>query len=143
MRSALLLAILAATIAGCGVQRSLTVKSDPPGALVYLNGLEVGRTPVTRDFTWYGTYDVELRKQGYETLKTRGGVIAPWWQWPPIDFFAEMLPFRPHDRKQLSYALKPTTQATADPALMIQHARELRRQLESSPRTRLPTTQSR
>ena len=43
MRSAFVLAILAVTIAGCGVQRSLTVKTDPPGALVYLNGLEVGR----------------------------------------------------------------------------------------------------
>src|SRR5688500_8891874 len=62
MRSALLFLVLTVAVAGCGVQRSLTVQSEPPGALVYLNGLEVGRTPVTRDFTWYGVYDVELRK---------------------------------------------------------------------------------
>src|SRR5689334_506012 len=80
---------------GC-VRRTLTVTSDPPGALLYLNGVEVGRTPIERDFIFYGTYDVALRKEGYETLKTKGKVIAPWWQWVPIDFPAEFLPL--HDR---------------------------------------------
>ena len=96
-RASLLLPLLAAAAACSG---SLTVKSDPPGALVYLNGEEVGRTPMTRDFTWYGTYDVELRKEGYETLKTSGKVIAPWWQWVPIDLFAELLPL--HDQRELA-----------------------------------------
>src|SRR5262249_46782603 len=54
MRVSTLLILLATVCAsGCGVHRSLTIKSDPAGALVYLNGLEVGRTPVTRDFLWY------------------------------------------------------------------------------------------
>ena len=39
------------------------VQSDPPGALVYLNGEEVGRTPLAHDFLWYGNYDVELRSE--------------------------------------------------------------------------------
>ncbi len=61
-------AILCFVLFGSGcVQRQLTVTTDPPGTLVHLNGQEFGRTPVTRDFTWYGTYDVELRKEGYET----------------------------------------------------------------------------
>jgi hypothetical protein len=134
-RTPLLLLVMSLTV-GCGVKRTLTVNSNPPGALVYLNGLEVGRTPMTRDFTWYGTYDVELRKEGYDTLKTRGEVIAPWWQWVPFDFFAEFLPFRPHDRRELSYVIKPTTQAAADPQTMIRRAGEMRGQLESSKRTR-------
>jgi hypothetical protein len=134
------LLIVSCFLAGCGVQRSLTVQSNPPGALVYLNGLEVGRTPVTREFTWYGTYDVELRKERYNTLKTRGKVIAPWWQWVPFDFFAELLPFRPHDRKQLSYVMNPTSPTAADPNVMIQRAGQMRGQLESSKRTRQPTT---
>src|SRR5258706_9997592 len=56
-----------ALVAGC-VERTMTIKSDPPGALVYLNDREIGRTPVTRDFTWYGDYQVEIRKDGYESV---------------------------------------------------------------------------
>jgi hypothetical protein len=123
---------------GC-VQRTMKLTSDPPGALIYLNGVEVGRTPVERDFTWYGTYDVEVRKDGYETLKTRSKVIAPWWQWVPIDLFAEALPLR--DRRWLSYTMTPISQAAVDPQQMLNRAEAMRPQLESSPHTREPTTQ--
>jgi hypothetical protein len=123
--------LLALTGGGC-VRRTLTVSSTPPGALVYLNGVEVGRTPVEEDFTWYGTYDVELRKEGYETLKTRGKVIAPWWQWIPFDLFAEALPL--HDRRSLSYAMQPTGTAEVDPQQMLRRAEAMRPQLESSAR---------
>ena len=125
-------------LAGC-VRRSLTVRSDPPGAIVHLNGVEVGRTPMTRDFTWYGTYDVVLRKEGFETLKTRGEVIAPWWQWVPVDLFAELLPL--HDRRELAYTMRPYASATLDPQQMISRAERMETQLESSRHTREPATQ--
>ena len=137
-RIALLVLIGLLTSGGC-VRRTLTVTSNPPGALVYLNGLEVGRTPLTSEFTWYGTYDVELRKEGYETLKTQGKVIAPWWQFVPIDLFAELLPL--HDQRQLSYAMKPTSAAAVDPRQMLRRAETMSTKLESSRYTRPPTTQ--
>jgi hypothetical protein len=121
---------------GC-VERRLTVNSDPPGALVYLNGDEVGRTPVTRDFTWYGTYDVELRKEGYQALKTRGKVIAPWWQWPPFDLVAELFPVT--DRKQLSYRLSPVSETQEDPREMVERGEKMRGMLESSAHTTIRT----
>src|ERR1700689_2659659 len=68
--------ILSALGGGC-VQRTLTVRSDPDGALVYLNDQEIGRTPLARYFTWYGVYDVELHKEGYQSIKTTAAVIAP------------------------------------------------------------------
>jgi hypothetical protein len=129
--------LLSLLLAGC-VRRTLTVKSDPPGALVHLNGVEVGRTPMTSDFTWYGTYDVVLRKEGYETLKTRGKVIAPWWQWVPIDLFAELLPL--HDKRALSYTMKPYTEAAIDSQQMLSRAEQMRTQLRSSRYTRKPAT---
>jgi hypothetical protein len=129
------LAIAVLAGAGC-VRRTLTVRSDPPGALLYLNGLEVGRTPVTRDFTWYGTYDVTLRHEGYEPLKTQGKVIAPWWQWVPIDLVAELLPL--HDNQFLHYVMKPEPSAAAEPDVMLRRAQELRGEMESSPRTPAP-----
>lgn len=127
----------AITSTGC-VQRLLTVKSDPPGALVYLNGQEFGRTPVTREFTWYGVYDVQVRKEGYETLKTEGKVIAPWWQWVPLDLFTEVLPLT--DRHTLSYRLQPTEQTPQDPQAMLERAEAMRSRLRSSRYTRQPPT---
>jgi hypothetical protein len=140
-RRTVIVALLLAPLlpAGC-VRRSLTVKSDPPGALVHLNGTEVGRTPMTRDFTWYGTYDVVLRKEGYETLKTEGKVIAPWWQWIPTDLFAELLPL--HDRRELSYRMKPHVQETVDPQELLSRAERMETKLESSRYTRKPATRA-
>ena len=122
---------------GC-VRRSLTVTSNPPGALVYLNGQEFGRTPVTRDFTWYGNYDVALRMEGYQTLKTNGKVIAPWWQWVPFDLAAELLPL--HDKRRLSYRLKPTPERAVEPNAMLSRAEKLRGELQSTHNTREPST---
>jgi PEGA domain-containing protein len=128
--------ILAAMLCGGCVQRTLTVRSDPPGALVYLNDEEVGRTPVTRNFLWYGTYEVEIRKEGYQTIKTEAKVWAPWWQWVPIDLVAELFPLT--DRHQLSYTLHPPTDRQVDPQALIARGEALRGQLQSSQR---PTTQ--
>ena len=103
------LSVAGAPIAGlgCGVQRTLVLESEPPGALVYLNGEEVARTPAEVPLNWYGRYDVAVRKEGFETLQTERLVLAPWWQWPPIDLAAELLPIPLHDRRRLSFELIP------------------------------------
>jgi hypothetical protein len=95
---------IAVSLVGC-VRRQMTITSEPAGAMVYLNDREVGRTPLTTDFLWYGTYDVQLRKDGYETLSTRTRVVAPWWGWPPFDLAAEMMPFHPTDHRQFNYVM--------------------------------------
>ena len=89
--------------------RTLRLESDPPGALVYLNGEEVARTPAEVPLDWYGKYDVAVRKEGYETLKTERWVVAPWWQWPPIDLAAELIPLPLRDRRELRFELQPAT----------------------------------
>ena len=126
--------------AGC-VERTMRVETNPPGALVYMNYQEVGRTPLERNFTWYGTYDVQVRNEGYETLKTRTKVIAPWWQWPPFDLFAEFIPGL-RDERTIRYTLKPATTRPVDAQGMLTRAEELQGKLESSTynRNRAPTT---
>ena len=115
---------------GCvGTRRELTVESEPPGALVYINGDEVGRTPLTHPFLYYGTMDVKLRKDGYETLEDHPRVWAPWWQVPPIDLVTEAMSFT--DRHRISYELTPKEQG-ADPAELLRRGGELREKLESS-----------
>lgn len=126
--------------AGCSrVQRTLSVNSDPPGALLFMNDQELGRTPVTRDFIWYGWYDVTLRKEGFKTLKTRAKVIAPAWQFPPFDLLAEFSPARLKDRHQLTFTLEPEDEPPSSDE-MLGRAEQLRLQLESSQYTRNPAT---
>jgi hypothetical protein len=132
--------LLTLAVGGGCVRRTLTVTTDPPGALVFLNGVEAGRTPMERDFVYYGTYDVVLRKEGYETLKAQGKVIAPWWQWVPIDLFAELFPL--HDQQTLTYTLYPVGPGATDPQKMLGRAEAMRPELESSPNTRAPSTRA-
>ncbi len=87
--SSMLLLLMLST--GC-VEQLLTIDSDPSGAVVTLNDQEVGRTPVTTNFKWYGFYEAEVRKDGYQTLKTTSPVIAPWWQWVPFDLCTKSFP---------------------------------------------------
>ncbi len=109
---------------GC-VERTLTINTDPQGAMVYLNDEEVGRTPVTKSFTWYGDYDVIIRKEGYQTLKTHARLIEPWYQVPPIDFFAECLtPATIRDNRHLEYTLEPTSRPT--PAEIVERAQQFK-----------------
>lgn len=86
-----LLILLMALSVGC-VERRLLITSDPPGALVYLNEEDAGRTPVEVPFTWYGTYDVRLEKEGYRSLRTMREAEQPWWEYPGPDLIAEAIP---------------------------------------------------
>jgi hypothetical protein len=70
---------LGLTVAACGcVQRRMTIRSDPPGALVYVDDYEIGNTPVSTDFVYYGTRKIRLVKDGYETLTVRQPFPVPW-----------------------------------------------------------------
>jgi hypothetical protein len=123
--------LLALAAGGC-VQRTLQIESNPPGALVYLNGDEVGRTPMRKNFVWYGTYDVQLRKEGYQTLSRKTRVWAPWWQIPPIDLLAELVPLPLEDKQYARYDLKPVTNRQTDPQEILGRAVSMRRRLKSS-----------
>jgi len=59
---------------GC-IERTITITSDPSGALVHLNDEEVGRTPVVVPFTFYGTYTVRLEHDGVWLPEQEAGVI--------------------------------------------------------------------
>lgn len=86
----LLPALLGVWLPGC-VERTLKIETRPPGALVLVNDEEVGVSPVKFAFTWYGDYDIVVRKAGYQTLQTHHRVRAPWFQWSPLDLLAETL----------------------------------------------------
>lgn len=125
--------LAAMAAAGC-VERTVTINTEPPGATVLLNDEEIGKSPVKVPFTWYGDYDIVLRKTGYESLRTHRKIEAPWYQWPLIDLFAECLvPFTIHDDRELeTFVLAP--RPSVDKAALMQSAEELReRALSSAP----------
>ncbi len=110
-----------AALGGC-VERTISISSEPAGALVYLNDEEVGRTPVTVPFTYYGKYDVRLQKQGYTPLWTSGDAVAPWWEFPGPDLIAEL-----GDNKveiKWNYKLEPRDENNPD--VVLKNAQEMR-----------------
>jgi hypothetical protein len=125
----LALAAASLLLVGC-VRRTITVTSEPSGALCWLNGREVGRTPVTVDFLYYGEYDVQLQKDGYEPLVTHAKAQAPWWETIPLDLVAEVTPGRKHAKVEWHFALEPTRD---DPAGLLQRARQVRESLDPPP----------
>ena len=76
------LALVALYAAGC-VQRRMTIRTNPPGALVYIDNYEIGTTPVSTDFIYYGKRQIRIEKPGYETLTVEQPIPAPWFQWFP------------------------------------------------------------
>ena len=94
-RACLLLCVLCVGLllpgGGC-VQRTITITSQPEGALVHLNDEEIGRTPVTVPFTFYGIYDVRLEADGHQPMWTQQKAVAPWWELPGVDLMAEAVP---------------------------------------------------
>ena len=87
---AALLVVLAISAAGC-VNRKLTINTAPQGAIVMLNDEEIGISPVTVAFSWYGDYKIRIEKQGFETLSTHRMLKGPRHDKFPFDFFAEIL----------------------------------------------------
>lgn len=97
---------------GC-VRRRLMVRSNPPGALVYVDNQPIGTTPCATDFTYYGTREIRLVKAGYETLTVNQPLPTPWYQIPPLDFASEnLIPQKIQDYRTASFNLVPQVIST-------------------------------
>ena len=107
------------------------IRSDPPGALVVLDGKRVGTTPVAVPFHFYGTRDVVLYKSGYELLTASEEISPPMYQYFPIDFLFEFCwPATLRDQQLLNYTLKPHLAATAEERQALQErASDMRRRV--------------
>ena len=109
--AALALAALALA-AGC-VRREIEVTSTPPGALLTLNGREIGRTPTRIEFTFDGMYDVRLKLAGYESVAGSGDSDMPVWDFMGADLVAEMVPTDIHRLEHWHFELVPDDDANA------------------------------
>jgi len=122
--------------AGC-VQRRMTIKSNPPGALVYVDDYQIGTTPVSTDFIYYGTRKIRLVKDGYETLTVRQPIPLPWYQIFPLDFVTENIwPGEIRDERVVDLSMLPA--ASVAPEEVVARAQQLRAGNASLPPVPLP-----
>ena len=126
-RSLCLILIAALALGGC-IQRTISIDSDPQGAIVFLNDEEVGRTPVTVPFTFYGVYDVRLRKEGYATLQMKREAKGPWWEAPGPDLLVEALPWTTHVELKWFHTLAKAE--PVDEKKLLDRATELRNRVD-------------
>jgi hypothetical protein len=135
--SLLTLALLAAACCSGGcLKRTISVTTEPPGALVWINDVEVGRTPLEMDFTFYGTYDVRLRREGYEPIIASAKADTPIQEQPGIDLLAEAMPVRFHNIVRWHWVLAPLAdQGPSGEQDLLTRAAELRARIPAKPET--------
>lgn len=120
------LVALCAAQTGC-LRRRMTVRSNPPGAQVFIDNQEVGITPCSAAFTYYGTRQITLIKDGYRTETLYHKVSAPWYEYPPLDFFVEnTVPYEVRDERLVDVQLVPQEVVPEGP--LRQRAEDLRNQ---------------
>lgn len=118
-------------LAGC-VERRYTIRSDPPGALAIVNDEELGPTPASRSFTYYGPRKVTLIADGYQTQTFIQEVRRPWYDNYLTEFFSEnLIPWTIRDERQFTYKLQPMTAAPEE--AVTARAEALRQQGQMTP----------
>ncbi len=81
---------------GC-VTRTITVKTNPSNALVYIDDKLVGESPVTVPFTYYGTRKIMVEKRDddekltHERTITFEKIKTPVYEIFPLDFVSELI----------------------------------------------------
>lgn len=136
-RQVVLLALVLVTLATSGcVRRRLTVRSNPPGAMVFVDNQHIGFTPCSVDFTYYGTREIRLVKSGYETLTINQPIPTPWYQVPPLDFVSDnLVPAKIRDNRTVSFTLQPQIMSPVEE--IIARGSELRTRTQAG--TVIPT----
>ena len=125
VRFALLAAVLGLLAAGC-VERRVVIRSNPPGALVYVDDHEVGITPVAFSPIYYGNRKIRLVKDGCETKTVIEPMLPPWYEVPPLDFISEnVVPGTLHDSRTLDFQLEQ--QRVVPKEELLARAEDLRR----------------
>jgi hypothetical protein len=121
-------------LTGC-VERRYTIRSEPPGATVIVNGEEIGPTPASKSFYFYGNREITLMLDGYETRTIIQPIDAPWWDNLVTEFFSEnLVPVSLRDEREFKYQLVP---AVSPPLGELRNrAESLRSEAQTLPKPR-------
>ncbi len=119
---ALAAAVLACVCGGC-IERTVHITSEPPGAMVWVNDVEVGRTPVEVEYEWEGAYDVRVMLEGYESVWEKREAKGAAHDIPGVDLVATVLPARFRSESRWHFELR---RADEDVDGALERARSMR-----------------
>ena len=92
---------------GC-VDRRFVVDTNVPGAQVAIDGTPLGPSPADGRREYPGCYTFTASAAGYEPLEQVVKFNPRWYDYPGLDFFAEVLwPFRIEDVRRVRLDLEP------------------------------------
>lgn len=113
MRTAALVIVLLA-LPAC-VERRLHIRTEPEGAWIRVNGEAKGRSKLDWEFDHYGTILLEADLHGHQRYYEAHKLKMPWWQYPVINFFTDVLwPWRLVDEQEVVLKLQPLTDRTEE-----------------------------
>ncbi len=123
---------------GC-LRRRMTIRTNPPGAQVYVDRQLIGTSPASTSFIYYGTRHIEVVADGYRTEKVLRKLNPPWYQLPPLDFISETLwPGEIRDERIIDITLTPEQPLASEE--LTARANTLRLQAAQGLATGLPPT---
>lgn len=123
-------------LAGC-VDRRFLVETNVPGAQVYVDGRPIGASPADGPWEYAGYRRFTAVAPGYEPLVQDVNFAPKWYEFPPLDFFAEVLwPFRIEDRRSVQLHLEPTR--PVNETALVGAADALRARGQTLPPTTVP-----
>jgi hypothetical protein len=120
-------------IPGC-VKRTLKIDTRPDEALVWVNGRELGRTPLEVGMTYYGEYELRLERDGYTSVTMMAKATPGAWDVIGPDLVAELVPWSIDRTVTWTVSLEPVD---PDRGALINRGNALRATLTEEPQ---PTT---
>ncbi|MEC8555391.1 MAG: PEGA domain-containing protein [Planctomycetota bacterium] len=103
----------------------MEIRTNPAGASVYVDKKFIGNSPISTSFTYYGTREIEVVRDGFRTEKIFKKMSPPWYQIPPIDFVSEVLwPQEIRDERVVDITMVP--QEIPDSEVLQARAEEFR-----------------
>src|SRR5262245_15446922 len=113
------------TFAGGCVRRRMTVRTNPAGAKVFVDDQEIGVTPCSASYVYYGTRKITVMKEGFRTETLYQKFYPPWYEIPPLDFVSEnLVPREVRDERMVDVELVPDQ--LVPPQKLIDRAQSLR-----------------
>jgi hypothetical protein len=123
-------------IGGC-VDRRFVVETSPPGAQVTIDGKAIGPSPADGTFVYPGRYEFRAVAPGYEPLTKTVRFRKKWYDYPGLDFVAEVLyPGRIEDVRRVPLVLEPARDV--DPSRILADADAIRAKGQNLPAQTAP-----
>ncbi len=99
------LCLVSCVLVSCA-ERKMVINSDPQGAKVYIDGQEQGITPAYIPFVYYGSREIVLEKDGYQTRRYIEPIKPPLVHVFPFDLLMLLLPYPLSSEYEFNYLLR-------------------------------------